>query len=222
MNAPQRQAIFRPEVYEVNTVQQAMSVTVTGEAGTSTEERWEKETAYLLEDIGRHLEIDQQTCVLDYGCGVGRLSKALIDEYGCRVVGVDASKSMRLLAPEYVLSERFTVWSPEVLAKMVDKGFRIQRALCLWVLQHVLNPAEVVQLIGSALSDGGLLYVLNQLTRCVPTNLGYVNDRKDVEAELEKRFDELNRSSLPAEVTTQQIAQASRISVLRKPETPTE
>src|SRR5438552_1845471 len=142
-------ATFRPEIFEARTLEEAKGLIVTPERGTTTDERWVRETAFLAQDIVRSLEIGPETCVLDYGCGIGRLSKALIDQTGCRVVGVDFSKAMRLLAPEYVLSERFTVWSPEVLSKMVEKGFRVPRAICLWVLQHVHKPAEAIRLIES-------------------------------------------------------------------------
>src|SRR5262245_44352639 len=131
-------ATFRPEVFEARTIEEAKGLIVSPEPGTTTDERWQRETAFLVEDIVRNLQIGPDTCLLDYGCGTGRLSKALIENTGCRVVGVDSSKAMRLFAPEYVLSDRFIVWSPEILAKMVEKGFRVPRAICLWVLQHVL------------------------------------------------------------------------------------
>lgn len=217
MSSEQRQAIFRPEVYEVDTLEQAKRVTVTAEQGTTTEERWEKETAFLIEQIGRYLKLKKKDCVLDYGCGVGRLAKAMIDQYGCRVIGVDTSKSMRDMAPEYVLSERFTVWSPEVLAKMTAGGFRFEKAICLWVLQHVLNPVETIDLIDSALAEGARFYVLNQDFRCVPTNLGYVNDGQDVGALLDERFERSKHLRLPEEVTIPVIAEQTSIYVLRKP-----
>src|SRR6478609_8352195 len=93
-------ATFRPEAFEARTLEEAKRLIVTPERGTTTDERWVRETAYLLEDIVRSLEIDAETCVLDYGCGIGRLSKALIDQTGCRIVGVDSSQAMRLFAPE--------------------------------------------------------------------------------------------------------------------------
>lgn len=208
--------VYRPDIYEVETLDQAKDITITPEADTTTEERWRKETAYLTEEIGRQLELGRDDCVLDFGCGTGRLSKALIEAYGCRAIGVDASKSMRLLSPEYVLSDRFTVWSPDVLVKMVDKGFRFKHAICLWVLQHVFDPRETIELIDRALAPGARLFVLNHVARCVPTNMGYVNDGKDVQAELKSRFDLRETHSLPSEVTTKGISEISRIYLLNK------
>lgn len=216
MPEPEKKAVYLPDVYEVNSLERAKKVIVTAEKGTTTDERWERETAFLAEDIVRHLPIGADDCVLDYGCGIGRVAKALIDRAGCRVVGVDFSKSMRLLAPEYVLSERFTIWSPEVLSKMAEKGFRVSRVICLWVLQHVLRPPEVIQLIDGVMSPGALLYVLNGKHRCIPTNVGYVSDRADIAGELRKTFEELTSGALPVEATTPEIAAHSHIQVLRK------
>jgi 2-polyprenyl-3-methyl-5-hydroxy-6-metoxy-1,4-benzoquinol methylase len=216
MTTPQPTATYRPEIYEVETLEAAKRLIVTPEQGTTTEERWQKETAFLVDDIVRHLGIGADDWVLDYGCGVGRLSKALIDRTGCRVAGVDFSKSMRLFAPEYVLSERFTVWSPEVLAKMAQQGFRVRHAICLWVLQHVMRPQEIIQLIDSVLAPGAQLYVLNGKTRCVPTDRGYVNDGANIAALLQQSFEQLSTGNLPPEVTTAALSWHSHIQVLRK------
>ena len=62
-------AYFRPDVFEVATLAQAMKITVTQEEGTTSRERWEKETGFLLDDISKYLAIDSNSCVLDYGCG---------------------------------------------------------------------------------------------------------------------------------------------------------
>jgi 2-polyprenyl-3-methyl-5-hydroxy-6-metoxy-1,4-benzoquinol methylase len=119
----ERQAVFNTKLHEVATLAKAQELILTPEDGTSTEERWEKEKAFLCDHIGENICINPESVVLDYGCGVGRLSKALIDKYDCRVVGVDSSQSMRLLATDYVLSDRFTVWSPETFEKVCKKKF---------------------------------------------------------------------------------------------------
>jgi SAM-dependent methyltransferase len=210
-------AIFRPQAFEASSIEEAMHVTVTPEPGTTSKERWEKETPFLVEDISKWLPIDANSSVLDYGCGVGRISKELIDKLGCRVIGVDASPSMRRLAPEYVESERFTVWSPELLQKLTAKGFQADFAISLWVIQHVLDPVQVIQAINMALRPGGLFYALNQTVRCVPTDKGWTDDGFDVRSGLRQVFQEEEFHSIPESATTHLLASFSMIQVLRKP-----
>ena len=152
---------------------------VTSEPGTTTEERWLRETPYLVEYCGPRLAIGPHTHVLDYGCGVGRVAKGLIERYGCRIIGVDFSPSMRLLAPDYVLSERFTVWSVATLDKMIDKGFRADAAICIWVIQHALDVQDTVDRLARSLRPGSRLYALNS-GRCVPIDRGWADDGFDV------------------------------------------
>lgn len=210
------QPVYQPQVFDVSSIAEAIRIIVTPEQGTTTQERWEKETPYLVSDSGRLLGICPSTCVLDYGCGIGRVAKGLIEQFGCRVIGVDFSASMRLLAPEHVLSERFTVWSPEVLEQMIGKGFRADAAICLWVIQHVHDPNDVINRIARTLLPGSLLYALNS-TRCVPTNRGWMNDGFNVQKGLCAVFQEESHHSLPQSVSTPQLASVSTIQVLRKP-----
>jgi len=82
MTTPQRetQLVFNKDNYEVDTLEQAKALILTPESGTTTEERWENETPYLCKNIGALLEPSANDCVLDYGCGTGRLSKALFGD----------------------------------------------------------------------------------------------------------------------------------------------
>lgn len=214
----ERTAVFKPEAFEVASLEQAKAVIVTGERGTTTEERWRKETPYLAGEIAKRLDIGPETTVLDYGCGVGRIAKELIENCGCRVIGVDASKAMRELAPGYVLSERFNIWSPEVFELMLERGFRVDCAISLWVIQHVLEPKKVIELIHSALRPGSMFYALNQQVRCVPSDLGWVNDGFEVWSALATTFVEEDRYYLPESVATPELSQIALIQVLRRPE----
>ena len=60
--------VFEPEVFEVESVEQAMRLIASPEPDATTEERWEKETPWLIDDIGRCLAIDANCRLLDYGC----------------------------------------------------------------------------------------------------------------------------------------------------------
>ena len=89
----------RPEIFEVGSIEQARSIILTPD-GASTDQRWAAETPWLVEHFGRQLSPRPDTVLLDYGCGIGRLARPLIERFGCAVLGVDASHSMRLLAPQ--------------------------------------------------------------------------------------------------------------------------
>ena len=82
-------------VFAVNNERQAKNIILTPEGGTTTDGRWEKETEFLQQDIGEFLNPTEQMLILDYGCGIGRLAKELINNHACRVLGVDISASMR-------------------------------------------------------------------------------------------------------------------------------
>jgi SAM-dependent methyltransferase len=211
-----RGPVYRPDVFDVATEEQARRIILTAERGTTTEERWEKETGFLVEDIAEYLAPTADTCILDYGCGIGRLAKPLIEKFGCRVVGVDVSASMRLLAPGYVLSDRFLVWCPEILDRMIARGFRADAAICLWVIQHVADPAKTIAQLAAALREGGLLYCLNQVMRAVPTDRGWIDDRFDMRTALRQSLAEEHFHTLPPTATTQQLSAGSMIQILRK------
>ena len=211
-----RRTVFNPDIFEVRTLDHAKKLTLTTEQGMESEERWTLETPYLVEDIGKSLPIQSESRVLDYGCGPGRMSKGLIDKHGCHAIGIDTSQSMRLLAPEYILSERFTVWSPEMLDKMIAKGFRADFCICLWVIQHAFDPMDIISRIDRVLKPDGMLYALNQKHRCVPTNKGWVDDGFDVPAALARVFSEQSRGSLPTTVCPELMSSLTVIQVLRK------
>jgi SAM-dependent methyltransferase len=213
---PRRTAVFQPDFFEVPSLAIAKVRTVTPEFGMSSEERWAKETPYLVDDIGRYLPITPESWLVDYGCGTGRVSKGLIEKYGCRVAGIDASRAMRLFAPEYVLSERFVTWSPEVLDQMIARGFRADFCICLWVLQHAFDPVDLIQRIARVLKPGGQLYSLNGKWRCVPTDRGFVDDGFDMRAALAGALAEEHVAALPVSVAPAQLAENTLIQVLRK------
>lgn len=213
---PPKGPVYRPKVFEVDDLESAMGIILTPERGTTTSERWEYETPYLVDEIGRALELDASSCVVDYGCGVGRIAKGLIERYNCFVVGVDISTSMRQLAPGYVQSDRFAVCAPAMLDRMVAQGFRATHAFACWVIQHCLTPDADLARIDAALAGDGKLFVLNSKVRCVPTDRGWMSDGVSVEELLTARFDKIATGDLPEVVTTPEIANSCFMMTLRK------
>lgn len=188
-----RQATFNPDAYRVANLNDAKYVTVgdvgdtEGETHARSETRWVEETAYTLDFIlERFPDITHTTAVLDYGCGTGRMAKALIESRGCGVLGVDASVSMRTVASRHVRRREFRTCEPQSLLSL--KG-RFDFAICLWVLQHSGQPTDDAFLLHGALKPGGRLLVMNELIRFVPTfELGFVDDGIDICKPLEDVF----------------------------------
>ena len=128
-------ATYFPGIFDVKTSDEAMRIILTAEDST-TQNRWATETPYLADLITSNIKLSDQSLVLDYGCGIGRMAKALIDRHGCRVIGVDMSPSMRALAVGYVASDNFLACPPEMLDVLIARGMRCDAALSIWVLQH--------------------------------------------------------------------------------------
>jgi hypothetical protein len=108
-------------------------------------------------------------------------------------------------------------WSPETLDKMIARGFRVDAAISIWVIQHVLNAAEVIGRIHNAIKPGGMHYSVNLPVRCVPTDLGWISDGFDLREGLRRAFAEESFYQLPVGATTPEVAAASMVQVLRKP-----
>ena len=184
MNAPV-QATYSPAIFNVRDINEAKRIILTKE-DRSTDERWKIETPYLVGLIEQCGELNANSVVLDYGCGVGRLSKALIEKYGCFVVGVDISASMRALAAVYVDSDKFFACSPDALQHL---NLKCDLALAVWVLQHTFDPSLEIKRIKYSLKPSGQLFVVNDHRRIVPTTTRqWINDGQDIKALLNKEF----------------------------------
>jgi ubiquinone/menaquinone biosynthesis C-methylase UbiE len=159
---------YTDAIFNVTSFARAKEIVLTSEEdGLSSDERWQRETDYILTLLPESLELNSGSLVLDYGCGVGRISKALIDKYSCTVVGVDISASMLALAKEYVGSDKFFIAPPEQLnLSLFHHKFDV--ALSVWVLQHCQNPAEDIARIRRALTANGIFLVVNERRNFLP------------------------------------------------------
>src|SRR4051812_17838790 len=105
----QQTVLFNPGFYDIGSLQEAKEVILGPEEHETVEQRWERETPYLGDLLERVLGLTKDSLLLDYGCGIGRLSKEMILRSGCRAVGIDYSTNMRALAANYVDNPRFMV-----------------------------------------------------------------------------------------------------------------
>ena len=200
---------YNPSVFHVNDIPQAMSIIMTPE-GSTTADRWEKETPYMADIIAQQFAITPDSLILDYGCGIGRMAHELIKRHNCRVVGIDISPSMRALSIIYTRTNRFMSCSHEMLEGLVARGMRFDAVLAVWVLQHCATPAQDVATIKSALKSGGDLFLANGNLRSVPTaEQGWVNDGLDIKALVSAEFEPVREGGFAAEQTTDIIAQGT-------------
>lgn len=154
--------------------------------------------------------------VLDYGCGIGRLSKALIERTGCFVIGIDMAQRMREMAPAYVAAPRSMVMAPEALDVLIERGLKADFGFAAWVLQHCLEVARDVERIADALGPMARFFMVNNLGRAVPTDRGWSDDGKSVEALLSTRFDALDRYRFPHGISAPELTANSALSWWRR------
>ena len=171
MNVPQAQPLeqrYNPGIFSVNTIDEAKRIILTKESQDGSEERWRKETPALISMMKDNWSLHSGKVVLDYGCGIGRISKELC-QLGCHVVGVDISPEMRKLAVNYVNDKRFLVVSPDQFKNMISRGFQADYACAIWVLQHCLYPEDDLNRIKMAMKPGGEMFLVNnKFSRAVP------------------------------------------------------
>ena len=97
--------------------------------------------------------------VLDVGCGGGILSESMSKE-GAQVTGIDLStkalKVAELHQLESGVSVRYQSISAEDLARNEPESFDV--VTCMEMLEHVPNPASVVQACANLCKPGGTIF----------------------------------------------------------------
>jgi SAM-dependent methyltransferase len=176
---------YDPRIFVCRTSEEARQIILTPEVGLSTNERWERETAYLSEMI---IWPDDARLVIDYGCGIGRMMRNTRPS----VLGVDISPSMRAHGEAYLTMDGARARddrtacgfiSPDCLELLIERGLRAQGAMAIWTLQHTLDPRACIRTIFNALLPGAPFYVVDR-GRLIPAlqdgNFAWVSDGVDI------------------------------------------
>ena len=184
---------YYKDMFKVQDLQEAKAIILTEEQqGGNYQERWERETEYMQGLFAEGLGDLNGKTILDFGCGIGRLSKALLQQYDCHVLGVDISPDMRRLAQDYVADDRFSVLSYEMFCQLGGTGgLQVDCGLAVYVLQHVYDPAHDIQLLRQVVKDR--LFVLNLQHRAIPvldsetgTKKFYLDQQPEARADVAK------------------------------------
>ena len=156
------QPIYDASIFEQFSIEGAKEIILTAEADVSSQTRWDCETPWLLNLVGKHIK--SSGLIVDYGCGVGRLSSPLVGQ-GYPVIGVDASATMRQHATNLIASERFVAMTPAMLDQLVGIGVKADCVLAVWVLQHCFDLEVEVERIYKMLNKGGVLGIADMRHR---------------------------------------------------------
>ncbi len=207
MNINVDEISYDPQIYDVMTLKEAKHAIL-------SPDRWEKETLFTVDHVGEILGLALGVEVIDYGCGVGRIAKGLIDKYKCSVVGIDISESMRKMSIGYVKSTRFLAISVDELKDIVDKGYKADHAIAVWALQHCLDVEQTIGLIKKSIKKGGVFYVINDFKMLIPTKKGWVDNGIDVLNILSREF-KAELRMLPTHAFNSDIIKKSYIGVFK-------
>jgi SAM-dependent methyltransferase len=203
-------ATFDSNAFRVSDIEHARHITVGDlvfEDGSiiTTDERWEIDTQYTLKFITENFSLTEKSVILDYGCGLGRIAKVLIENIGCKVYGADESPTMLRLSSEYVNSSRFYTIYPTQL----NSSLKFDFIYSLWVLQHSGWPRDDLNKIFDSLHESKKFLVFNENRRYVPTNeYGFANDNTNIKELIREKFGEpLSTGKLDPEIVTKKFSE---------------
>ena len=154
------------EIFDAETLEQAKDIVLTPDPNDVN--KFIFETQWLIKFINAHFNVNEKTKVLDFGCGMGRISKELIETFDCFVKGIDISDNMLSIAKEYVDSDKF----------FPDKSHSIQDidlVISSFVLQHSENPEQDIENLYTVMKPNGIFVLVNEPNRFVPTGVNEDN-----------------------------------------------
>jgi len=112
-----------------------------------------------LQYIKDHTKLNEKK-VLDVGCGGGLLAESMARECA-EVTGIDLSEEVLQVAKEHAHKQRLLIdyqcISLEEIA-LTKKGY-YDVITCMEMLEHVPNPAQILQSCAQCLKPGGLFFV---------------------------------------------------------------
>lgn len=174
------------EVFIPRDLAHAKDIVLSPDATNPT--KFKDETEFLVSLLIREGLLEGETRVLDFGCGMGRVAKEVIERVGARVHGTDMSSSMRSYAEAYVSDSRFTT------SEVPPLGAQFDLIIAVFVLQHTEHPTVEIERIVASLAPGGAFVLVDEEKRFVPSGVdreGYViwnDDGFDVVSEVRKHF----------------------------------
>ena len=138
---------------------------VIGYGGIETKDKWNIETNWIENLLREKNFLNEDSIVLDWGVGVGRLSKMLIDKFGCEVIGVDINNEMLNYAKEYVSSDKFTGILVDDLYKLNKKCTHV---IAVWTLQHSPHVNDDIKKIYMMTTYNAKMFIFENTLPVIP------------------------------------------------------
>lgn len=110
--------------------------------------------------------LDQETSVLELGCGTGvNLEKIYdLDVEIKNYIGVDITPNMLKKAKSKFPDHSSVTFVQEDLKNFVNEGINTQKTydiiLCVWVLSHLENQARIINQVQELLSEKGKVFLI--------------------------------------------------------------
>lgn len=154
---------YNPNIFDPVSIEHAKQIIL---LDPDVPNQWETETEWTMNLFREKQLFNEKSVVLDWGCGIGRLAKPIIEEYNCKVIGVDFQGNMLKYAKEYVNHPNFTAISNEEFHDLPDDYFTV--GIAIWALQHAIEITSVLRCIQKKLKSNGEFAVLNLYSKSVP------------------------------------------------------
>jgi 2-polyprenyl-3-methyl-5-hydroxy-6-metoxy-1,4-benzoquinol methylase len=132
--------------------------------------KFQRETDFLIKFLHDNGYATPEKDIADFGCGVGRVSKQLIEQLKCKVVGFDISKKMIHAAINYIENDDFDFYHYGVNVENKCK-IKFDTVIASLVLQHSEHPIYDINFIDSIMKPNGVLVLVNEKERYVPTEI---------------------------------------------------
>jgi ubiquinone/menaquinone biosynthesis C-methylase UbiE len=155
--------IYNPKFFNPSCIEEAKKIILTDE---DIPNQWESETKWTIDFFREKNLFNEESIVLDWGCGIGRLSKPIIEEFNCKVVGVDFQPNMLKYACEYVNHPNFTAINNEEFFELPDNYFTT--GIAVWALQHAVHPKPIITCIQKKLKAKSKFCVLETNSKSLP------------------------------------------------------
>jgi ubiquinone/menaquinone biosynthesis C-methylase UbiE len=185
-------ARYNPNFFEADSIDHAKKIILYDD---TVPDQWETETKLTIDFFNQKNLFTKDSIVLDWGCGIGRLAKPIIEQFNCKVVGVDFQPNMLKYATEYVNHPNFTTISNEEFFKLPDDYFTI--GIAVWAFQHCTNLEPIIHNVQRTLKVNSILCIFDSTSKAIPVQViddDYSATKDDIIIKVPKEEENIVRS----------------------------